>query len=66
LFFSIRKKESSLQDSSPAAGRGSNMLPLRRNAIIAFLPYGKKVSSALHEEPPVLPQFISFWRGNFL
>ncbi len=34
-------KKSCLQDSPPAAERSSDMLPLRRSAIIAFLPYGK-------------------------
>jgi hypothetical protein len=39
--FLYGKKESCLQDSPPAAGRGSGMFPLRRSAIITFLPYGK-------------------------
>ena len=33
--------------------------------ISPFLFY-KKVSSTLHEEPPVLPQSMSFWRKTFL
>jgi hypothetical protein len=39
--FLCGKKESCLQDSPPAAGRGSDMFPLRRSAIIAFSPYRK-------------------------
>jgi len=34
--FLLCKKESCLQDSPPAAGRGSDILPLRRSAIIIF------------------------------
>ena len=38
---SYKVKKSCLQDFPPAAGRSSDMLPLRCSAIIAFLPYGK-------------------------
>jgi hypothetical protein len=40
--FLYGKKESCLQDSPPAAGRGSDILPLRRSAIIAFYHMVKK------------------------
>ena len=36
LHRATHKKESCLQDSPPAAGRSSDILPLRRSAIIAF------------------------------
>jgi len=41
------KKNPPCRDSPPAAGRGSDMLPLRRSAIIAFLLYSKKYDIAI-------------------
>ena len=48
------KKNPAKQDSPPAAGRDSDILLLRRSAIIAFLPYAKFGELSYKVKKPVL------------
>ena len=48
------KKNPALQDSPPAAGRASDILPFRRSAILAerFLSYRNEVSYTIKKNVP--------------
>ena len=48
------KKDPAKQDSPPAAGRASDILPFRRSAILAerFLSYGNEVSYTIKKPRP--------------